>query len=131
MDLDGKCVVITGGTAGVSRPGDFGRNRLHLRGVGTRQLAGSSCSRCDEAKQHYIALEVPSASLWQPREIIYENSQGFLAFRIGDVRDYSALLQVVREADVVFHAAALKQVPTCEYFPLRSCLDQRHREPTT
>ena len=37
--------------------------------------------------------------------------------RIGDVRDYDAVAQVVTDADIVIHAAALKQVPTCEYFP--------------
>jgi UDP-glucose 4-epimerase len=53
-------------------------------------------------------------------EIIYRNFQQLLSFRIGNVRDYSSVLQAVREADVVIHAAALKQVPTCEYFPFQA-----------
>jgi UDP-glucose 4-epimerase len=43
-----------------------------------------------------------------------------LSFRIGDVRDYAALTSALRDADVVFHAAALKQVPSCEYFPFEA-----------
>jgi UDP-glucose 4-epimerase len=53
-------------------------------------------------------------------EVIYQNSQDVLNFRIGDVRDYPALLAAMRETDVVFHAAALKQVPSCEYFPFEA-----------
>jgi UDP-glucose 4-epimerase len=55
-------------------------------------------------------------------DVIYENSQDLLNFRIGDVRDYSALLSALRECEVVFHAAALKQVPSCEYFPYEAVL---------
>ena len=45
-----------------------------------------------------------------------------LEFRIGDVRDYPRVsLAAVRDADIVVNAAALKQVPTCEYFPSRRC----------
>jgi UDP-glucose 4-epimerase len=55
-------------------------------------------------------------------DVIYQNSQDLLNFRIGDVRDYSALLSAMRETEVVFHAAALKQVPSCEYFPYEAVL---------
>jgi UDP-glucose 4-epimerase len=50
-------------------------------------------------------------------EVIYSNFKKLLRFRIGDVREYPSLVQAVMDADVVIHAAALKQVPTCEYFP--------------
>jgi UDP-glucose 4-epimerase len=73
----------------------------------------------DEAKQHDMRLEYLQRQA-ATDEIIYQNSRELLVFRIGDVRNYSSLLQGVREAEVVFHAAALKQVPTCEYFPFEA-----------
>ena len=49
--------------------------------------------------------------------MIYRNFMNVLEFRIGDVRDYADVCSAVRDADIVVNAAALKQVPTCEYFP--------------
>jgi UDP-N-acetylglucosamine 4,6-dehydratase/5-epimerase len=43
-----------------------------------------------------------------------------LKFYIGDVRDYQSVLNAVRGADFIYHAAALKQVPSCEFFPLEA-----------
>jgi FlaA1/EpsC-like NDP-sugar epimerase len=45
-----------------------------------------------------------------------------LEFRIGDVRSFSDVCSAVRDADIVINAAALKQVPTCEYFPEQAVL---------
>ena len=70
----------------------------------------------DEAKQHYMRLEYEHHAK-ATDEVIYRNFQRLLEFRIGDVRSYSSIVGAVRDADVVFNAAALKQVPTCEYFP--------------
>ena len=47
------------------------------------------------------------------------NSQK-LKFMIGDVRDYTSVLNAIRGVDYVFHAAALKQVPSCEFYPLEA-----------
>lgn len=70
----------------------------------------------DEAKQHFMRLEYRrSASATD--EVIYRNFQRKLEFRIGDIRDFSSIASALRDADVVINAAALKQVPTCEYFP--------------
>src|SRR5207245_3322583 len=49
--------------------------------------------------------------------VIYHNFEQLLEFRIGDVRDYHSVAAVLRVAEIVFNAAALKQVPACEYFP--------------
>jgi FlaA1/EpsC-like NDP-sugar epimerase len=53
-------------------------------------------------------------------EVVYKDYRNVLEFRIGDVRDYDSVQSAVRRADVVFHAAALKQVPSCEYAPLEA-----------
>jgi UDP-glucose 4-epimerase len=75
----------------------------------------------DEAKQHYMRLEHLHRRT-ATDDIIYQDAPDLLTFRIGDVRDYSSLLAAMREADVVFNAAALKQVPSCEYFPFEAVL---------
>jgi UDP-glucose 4-epimerase len=70
----------------------------------------------DEAKQHYMRLDFMNNKT-ATDEVIFENCRRRLKFVIGDIRDYSSVLRVARNADIVFSAAALKQVPSCEYFP--------------
>ena len=53
-------------------------------------------------------------------EVIYRNFQNVLEFRIGDIRSYADVCSVLRDVDIVANAAALKQVPTCEYFPVQA-----------
>jgi UDP-glucose 4-epimerase len=53
-------------------------------------------------------------------EVIYRNFERKLRFWIGDVRDMVSLSAALRDADVVVNGAALKQVPTCEYFPFEA-----------
>ena len=114
--LEGKRILVTGGT------GSLGHKVVHrlLTGEMGRPAKVTVFSR-DEAKQHYMRLEYLQRHA-ATDEVIYRNSQELLTFRIGNVRDYSAVLRAVREADVIFHAAALKQVPTCEYFPFEAVL---------
>ncbi len=73
----------------------------------------------DEAKQHAMKLEWANLKA-ATDNIFYHNFDQILSFRIGDVKDYNSLLGPVREADIIIHAAALKQVPVCEYFPEES-----------
>ena len=114
MILDGKRILVTGGT------GSLGQVvvRRMLGGEMGRPARITVYSR-DEAKQNDMRL-----GYLHRREatddIIYQTSREVLAFRIGDVRDYAALSHAVREHDVVVHAAALKQVPSCEYFPVEA-----------
>ena len=42
-------------------------------------------------------------------------------FIIGDVRDYESIYDATKEIDYIFHAAALKQVPSCEFYPWEAC----------
>jgi UDP-glucose 4-epimerase len=114
--LEGKRILVTGGT------GSLGQTlvRRLLSGEVGKPAQVTVFSR-DEAKQHYMRLDYLHRKN-ATDDIIYQNSQNLLNFRIGDVRDYSALLAAMRETDVVFHAAALKQVPSCEYFPFEAVL---------
>ena len=114
MILDGKRVLVTGGT------GSLGRR------VVTRLLSGrfgrparvTVLSR-DEAKQHHMRLRLRHARA-ATDDVIYQDLEERLAFRIGDVRDEATMIDAVRGADLIVHAAALKQVPTCEYFPIEA-----------
>lgn len=114
MNLDGKRILVTGGTGSL---GQTLVGRL-LTGEMGRPARITVFSR-DEAKQHYMRLDFLHKKT-ATDDVIYENSQDLLNFRIGDVRDYPSLLAAMRDADIVFHAAALKQVPSCEYFPFEA-----------
>ncbi|MDT7604817.1 MAG: hypothetical protein QOF61_2814 [Acidobacteriota bacterium] len=109
--LTDKRVVVTGGT------GSLGKvlvRRLLTGELGKpRQI--TIFSR-DEAKQHSMRLAFQHMRT-ATDEVIYHNFEQILQFRIGDVRDPHSVATVMRQADVVFNAAALKQVPSCEYFP--------------
>ena len=109
--LDNKRILITGGT------GSLGQVLVR------RLLSGSQGTPAcivvfsrDEAKQHYMRVEYEHA-VAATDEIIYRNFQRLLQFRIGDVRDFHSVATALRDIDVVINTAALKQVPTCEYFP--------------
>lgn len=114
MIFDGKRVLITGGT------GSLGKVlvRRLLSGVEGTPEQIVVFSR-DEAKQHQMRLDYTKRDR-ATDEIIYRNFESLLAFRIGDVRDHATLRRAVRDAHIVFNAAALKQVPTCEYFPFEA-----------
>ncbi|MGA3310806.1 MAG: polysaccharide biosynthesis protein [Xanthobacteraceae bacterium] len=118
--FDSKRILITGGT------GSLGKVLLRrlLAGDAGRPEQIVVLSR-DEAKQHQIRVE------YQHRyaatdEVIYQNFRERLSFRIGDVRDYSSVCAALKEIDIVFNAAALKQVPTCEYFPYEAVQTNIH-----
>ncbi|MEJ1355773.1 MAG: polysaccharide biosynthesis protein [Candidatus Sedimenticola sp. (ex Thyasira tokunagai)] len=92
-----KTLLITGGT------GSFG-NAVLRRFLGSDTTEIRIFSR-DEKKQDDMRKK-------------YNNSK--LKFYIGDVRDYDSVLSAMRGVDYVFHAAALKQVPSCEFHPLQA-----------
>jgi FlaA1/EpsC-like NDP-sugar epimerase len=112
--LTGKRVLVTGGT------GSLGKvlvRRLLSGEIGLPHQI-TVFSR-DEAKQHSMRL---AFERWRAvtDEVIYHNFERLLQFRIGDVRDLHSVSTSLRDADVVFNAAALKQVPSCEYFPFEA-----------
>ena len=70
----------------------------------------------DEAKQNQMRLDyLQMASATD--EVIFQNFERKVKFWVGDIRDFDSVSSVLRDADAVFNAAALKQVPTCEYCP--------------
>jgi len=114
--LDNKRILITGGT------GSLGKvlvRRLLTGEMGTpRKIIVFSR---DEAKQHFMRLEYMQKRV-STDEVIYHNLDQILEFRIGDVRDFASIAGSLQNVDVVFNAAALKQVPTCEYFPYQAVM---------
>ncbi|KJS03923.1 MAG: polysaccharide biosynthesis protein [Peptococcaceae bacterium BRH_c4a] len=112
--FDNKVIVITGGTGSL---GKVLTRRLLQRELGSPKKI-IIFSR-DEAKQHAIRVEYQRKRNVTD-EVIYDNFARLIEFRIGDIRDYHAVCSVLREADIVVNAAALKQVPSCEYFPFEA-----------
>lgn len=109
--LANKRVLVTGGTGSL---GQVLVRRLLTAELGRPQQI-IVFSR-DEAKQHDMRQAYLQRGVTTD-EVIYRNFRETLSFRIGDVRDFHSVSSALREIDVVFNAAALKQVPTCEYFP--------------
>ncbi|WP_206455774.1 polysaccharide biosynthesis protein [Aurantimonas marina] len=93
-----RTVLITGGT------GSFGKTMLRTLLDGNDVEEVRVFSR-DEEKQHVLR-----STLLDPR----------VRFYIGDVRDRAGVEHAMRGVDCVFHAAALKQVPSCEFFPMEA-----------
>ena len=93
----GKTLLITGGT------GTFGNAVVEMGGK-----AGFSEIRIfsrDEKKQDDMRNRLKNSAV---------------TFYLGDVRNYESVLQAIHGVDFVFHAAALKQVPSCEFFPIEA-----------
>jgi UDP-glucose 4-epimerase len=93
-----KVLLITGGT------GSFG-NAVLNRFLNTDHFKEIRIFSRDEKKQHDMRKELNSPKL---------------KFYIGDVRDKSSIMKAMQGVDYVFHAAALKQVPSCEFFPMEA-----------
>jgi UDP-glucose 4-epimerase len=96
--LKNKKLLITGGT------GSFG-NAVLQRFLHTDHFSEIRILSRDEKKQDDM------------RKLLNNNK---LKFHIGDVRDISSVEPAVKGVDYIFHAAALKQVPSCEFFPLEA-----------
>ena len=92
-----KVILITGGT------GSFGKTiTKYLLDYNLKEIRVFSR---DEKKQEDMRLSLKNNKL---------------KFIIGDVRDYNSIYDVTKNVDYIFHAAALKQVPTCEFYPMEA-----------
>lgn len=98
MKIKNKTLLITGGT------GSFG-NAVLNRFLDTDHFSEIRIFSRDEKKQDDMRTAL---------------QRGKLKFYIGDVRNYDSIERATRGVDYIFHAAALKQVPSCEFFPLEA-----------
>ena len=101
--FSGKTILITGGT------GSFGNavlNRFLDTGIGEIRIFSRDEKKQDDMRHAYQAA-FPAVS-------------DKIKYYLGDVRDLQSLKNAMHGVDYVFHAAALKQVPSCEFFPLEA-----------
>ncbi len=98
MEIQNKVLLITGGT------GSFG-NAVLQRFLDTDHFKEIRIFSRDEKKQDDMRNQLKNPKL---------------KFFIGDVRDYQSVEPATRGVDYIFHAAALKQVPSCEFFPMQA-----------
>ena len=102
-DFSGKTLLITGGT------GSFGNavlNRFLKTDIGEIRIFSRDELKQDDMR-HELQSRMPQAA-------------NKVRFFIGDVRDLTSIRNAIYNVDYVFHAAALKQVPSCEFFPLEA-----------
>jgi UDP-N-acetylglucosamine 4,6-dehydratase len=100
MNLDmfqGKTILITGGT------GSFGQ------AVGRRFI-------CSDVRE----IRILSRDEKKQEDVRLRFGDSRMKFYLGDVREYGSVLEAMQGVDFVFHAAALKQVPSCEFYPLEA-----------
>ncbi len=114
--LEGQRIVVTGGTGSLGKA-VVKRLLTGEMGIPSKIIVFSR----DEGKHHQMKVDFKH-QLVATDDVFYHNFEELLDFRVGDVRDYHALLRVLREVDVVVHASALKQVPSCEYVPNEAVL---------
>ena len=99
----GKTLMITGGT------GSFGNavlNRFLKTDIGEIRIFSRDEKKQDDMR-HEFQVKMPEVA-------------NKIKFYIGDVRDLNSVKSAIRGVDFVFHAAALKQVPSCEFFPMEA-----------
>ena len=101
--FEGKTLLITGGT------GSFGNavlNRFLQTDIGEIRILSRDEKKQDDMR-HEFQAKMPEVS-------------EKIKFFIGDVRDLASVRNAMHDVDYIFHAAALKQVPSCEFFPLEA-----------
>lgn len=100
-DFKGKTILITGGT------GSFGHAFLDYLLKNKEEFKEVRIFSRDELKQEHMRIELGNPSV---------------KFYVGDVRNRDSVEDAMKGVDYVFHAAALKQVPSCEFFPMQAVL---------
>ena len=116
MMFENKSILVTGGT------GSMGKTLIRriLSGEHGTPKKVIVFSR-DEGKQHWMRLDYLHKRFGTD-DVMYNNFKNVLEFRIGDIRSFPDVCSAVRGVDIVINAAALKQVPSCEYFAYQAIL---------
>lgn len=114
--FDGKRILVTGGTGSLGKV--LVRRLLSCEHGRPEKIIVFSR---DEAKQHFMRVEYQHAPMGKDDAVV-NNFQALLEFRIGDVRNPSSITGALRNADIVINAAAMKQIPSCEYHPHEAVL---------
>lgn len=106
--LAGKNILVTGGT------GSLGKTLIRrLLSYEMGEPESITVFSRDEGKQHQMMVNYQTSN----DEALKEKFFAKVKFRIGDVRDVASLMPAVMQSQVIINTAALKQVPSCEYFP--------------
>lgn len=113
MIFQDKSVLITGGT------GSLGKALVRhiMKGKLGKPKKVIIFSR-DEDKQYNMELEWKNLKV--TTDDVFYHPDEVLDFQIGDIREYESVVRAIKKADIIIHAAALKQVPIGEYFPFES-----------
>ena len=98
--IQNKTLLITGGT------GSF----------------GSAVLKCFMHTEHFSEIRIFSRDEMKRDEMRNNLMSSKLKFYIGGGRDYSSLVPAMRGVDFVFHTAVLKQVPSCDFFPIQTVI---------
>lgn len=101
--FNNKILLVTGGT------GSFGNtivNRFLTTDIKEIRIVSRDEKKQDDMR-HFYQEKYPEVA-------------GKIKFYIGDIRDYSSIVGAFKNVDYVFHAAALKQVPSCEFYPMEA-----------
>jgi len=108
-----KTILITGGTGSLGTA--LLARLLKERVIPDKIIIFSR----DELKQHNMRLQYLN-QLSATDEIIYDNFKNLVTFKVGDIRDYHSVVNVLKNVNIVFNTAAIKQVPVAEYNPMEA-----------
>ena len=97
---------------------NFNNKKILIVG-GTGSFGKAMVQRVLDSKLNFSEIRIFSRDEKKQDDLRKELNNSKIKFYIGDIRDISSIDNATREIDYIFHAAALKQVPSCEFYHLR------------